>query len=159
MFGGKKVSETTSGSPGTTTLISKNTEIVGDMVFSGNLVVEGKVSGNILAAAGSKANLRLLESGEVHGEIRVPTIIINGKVSGDVYSSEHIELAARAVVDGNVHYNLIEMVKGAQVNGNLVFSKVTEGAEPQGRSGPVTKLKPMPEPADLKSVDAKPINA
>ena len=28
---------------------------------------------------------------------------------------------AKAVVEGNVHYQLIEMVKGSQVNGNLVY--------------------------------------
>ena len=34
--------------------------------------------------------------------------------------SAAVELAANAVVTGTVHYNLIEMVMGAQVNGSLV---------------------------------------
>ncbi len=120
MFGKKETS--TSFSAGSTTLISKNTEVVGDIKFSGNLMVEGSVNGNIYSVDGADAHARVLDNGIVEGEIRVPTIVINGTVNGDVYSEKHIELASKAVVNGNVHYELIEMVKGAQVNGNLVFS-------------------------------------
>lgn len=120
MFGKKETSA--SFSAGSTTLVSKNTQIVGDISFSGNLMIEGKVTGNIYVSSGSDAHARVLDNGVVEGEIRVPTIVINGTVNGDVYSDKHVELAAKAIVNGNVHYSLIEMVKGAQVNGNLVYS-------------------------------------
>jgi len=107
---------------GSTTLISKSTEIVGDLHFKGNLEIEGKVRGNILAEEGSEARVRVMEKGEVEGEIRAPSVVINGNVSGNVYSSKHVELAEKATVTGNVNYHLIEMVKGAQVNGSLVYS-------------------------------------
>jgi cytoskeletal protein CcmA (bactofilin family) len=102
-----------------TTLISRATEIVGDLKFSGALEVEGNIKGNIIANPDAPAEIRIRESGYVQGEIRVPTVIINGKVEGAVYSSEHIELAAKARVVGNVYYNLIEMVMGSEVNGSL----------------------------------------
>ncbi len=107
---------------GSTTLISKSTELVGDIHFNGNLEIEGRVRGNIYAEEGSDARVRIMEKGLVEGEINVPTIVINGAVSGDVHSSKHVELAAKAAVQGNVHYNMIEMVKGAQVNGSLLYS-------------------------------------
>ena len=102
------------------TLISRNTEIVGDIHFSGELIIEGKVTGNIYAEDDSAALIRVAEKGSVEGEICVPSIIINGLVQGDVRSATHIELAAKAVVVGNVYYNLIEMVMGSEVNGNLM---------------------------------------
>jgi cytoskeletal protein CcmA (bactofilin family) len=120
MFGKKETSSSLSA--GSTTLVSKNTEIVGDINFSGNLMIEGKVTGNVYVSSGSDAHARVLENGIVEGEIRVPSIVINGIVNGNVYSDKHVELASKAVVNGNVHYNLIEMVRGAQVNGNLVYS-------------------------------------
>lgn len=107
---------------GSTTLISKSTELVGDIHFNGNLEIEGRVRGNIYAEEGSDARVRIMEKGLVEGEISVPTIVINGAVHGDVHSSKHVELAAKAAVQGNVHYNMIEMVKGAQVNGSLLYS-------------------------------------
>ncbi len=114
-----------------TTLVSRNTQVNGDICFSGNLEIEGIVRGNIYVEDGNDANVRVLDKGLVEGEIRVPSVVVNGSVVGDVYSTKHIELAAKAVVEGNVHYHLIEMVKGAQVNGNLVYS----GAVPSKSSG------------------------
>jgi cytoskeletal protein CcmA (bactofilin family) len=117
MFGKKETSASLSA--GSTTLVSKNTEIVGDINFSGNLMIEGKVTGNIYVSSGSDAHARVLEKGIVEGEIRVPSIVINGTVNGNVYSDKHVELAAKAVVNGNVHYNLI---------GNLVYSAESSSA-------------------------------
>ena len=102
------------------TLVSRTTEIVGDIHFSGELIIEGKVKGNIYAEDDSEAIVRVAENGAVEGELCVPSAIINGLVQGDVRSAIHLELAAKAVVVGNVYYNLIEMVMGSEVNGNLM---------------------------------------
>lgn len=111
------------------TLISKGTSIVGDVHFAGDLQIEGKVKGNIIVEGGADAKLVVADKGVVEGEIRVPMVVINGKVIGNVYSSKHLELASKAVVEGNVHYQLIEMVKGAQVNGSLVYGETGQGAK------------------------------
>ncbi len=112
------------------TLIARGAKVVGDLHFSGDLQIEGKVNGNIVAESGNEAKLVVAEKGVIEGEIRVPVVIINGHVTGDVHASKHVELAAKAVVEGNVHYQLIEMVKGAQVNGNLVYTNATGAAKP-----------------------------
>jgi cytoskeletal protein CcmA (bactofilin family) len=109
----------TSTTSNVTTLISKATEITGDIHFSGTLEIEGRIFGNIYADDDSSASVRVRETGLVKGDIQSPMIIINGLVEGDVYSSNHIELAAKARVTGNVHYHLIEMVMGSEVNGSL----------------------------------------
>ena len=108
------------------TLIATNCELMGDIHFSDQLMVNGVVKGNIYAEAGSRATLTVSEKGQVHGEIRVPNVIVNGKVVGKIRSDKHIELAARAEVHGNVYYNLIEMVKGSKVEGQ--FLHVQDGA-------------------------------
>lgn len=123
---------------GSTTLLSKSTEIVGDIHFTGNLEVEGIIRGNVIA--NGDARVRVMEKGLVEGEISAPNVVINGRVVGDVYSSKHIELAANAVVEGNVHYQLIEMVKGAQVNGSLVYG-ADKGSEDKPESVKADKKK------------------
>lgn len=127
-----------------TTLISKNTEVVGDIHFSGELHIEGTLRGNIYVKDGGDAFLDVAENGVVEGQIKVSRVRINGHVVGDVHSDKHVELAAKAVVEGNVNYHLIEMVKGAQVNGSLVYSGESQKAKtvspptelPTGYSGP-----------------------
>ena len=106
----------------TTTLISKDSELTGDIRFSGDLEIQGVVRGNIMAKNEGAATVRIVEGGRVEGEIHAPRVIVNGAVCGDIHSAEQVELAGKANVTGNVHYNLIEMVKGAQVNGSLVYA-------------------------------------
>lgn len=125
MFGN---SGNTSGASGSVhTLISGATEVIGDLHFHGELIIEGRVKGNIYADDESDAVIRVAEKGAVEGEICVPTAVINGLVQGDVRCSRHIELAAKATVVGNVYYNLIEMVMGSEINGNLMHIGNSQG--------------------------------
>lgn len=118
MFGsGSKNNDTTVS---TSTLISRQAEVVGDLRFTGELIIEGRIKGNIYADDESGALIRVAECGVIEGEIWVPSVVVNGLVKGDIHSSRHLELAAKAVVMGNVFYNLIEMVMGSEVNGSLM---------------------------------------
>jgi cytoskeletal protein CcmA (bactofilin family) len=105
------------------TLIGQNSELQGDIIFSGGLHVDGTIKGNVFADADSGSVLSLSERGYIEGDVRVPNIVLNGSVKGDVHASEHIELAEKARVEGNVFYKFIEMVRGAEVNGNLVHKE------------------------------------
>ncbi len=101
------------------TLISANVKIYGDIRFTGGIQLNGFLQGDIEAEPASSACLWITEAGKVHGQIKVPSITINGHVEGDVFSSEHLELAANAVVNGNVYYKVMEMAQGAVINGQL----------------------------------------
>lgn len=116
MLGSKK---SRAGSSGSTTLISHDTVVVGDVRFCGNLDVEGLVQGNIIAEPTKDALVRVIGKGRVEGEIHAPCVIINGAVKGNVHSSQQLELAAKARVEGDVFYALVEMAAGSAVNGSL----------------------------------------
>lgn len=104
------------------TLIGQQSEVAGDVHFSGGLHVDGTIKGNVIADNDASSMLSLSDHGTIEGEVRVPFVVLNGVVQGDVHASEHVELAANARVTGNVYYNLIEMAIGAEVNGKLVHS-------------------------------------
>ncbi len=127
------------------TLVSRSARLIGDIHFTGDLQIEGRVTGNIIAEPGQDAKVVVAESGVVEGEIHVPVAVINGQVKGDIYSSKHVELAAKAVVVGSVHYHLIEMVKGSQVNGNLIYRDAGEQGD---------KLLPLKPTAAVLSIPA-----
>jgi cytoskeletal protein CcmA (bactofilin family) len=110
------------------TIIGQQTRIEGDVHFSGGLHIDGRVKGGVIAEADSTSVLTVSEHGSIEGDVRVPTVILNGKVTGDVRSAERIELAAKARVDGDVYYNLIEMAMGAAVNGSLVHNAETDSS-------------------------------
>ena len=116
---------------GKTTMIAQGTELKGDISFEGGLLVVGTIRGNVSAEPGSDALLRLSEVGSIEGEINVPNVVINGKVIGNVFSSGHVELASKAILNGDVHYNLIEMVMGSEVNGSLLHDQHEESSRPK----------------------------
>ena len=114
------------------TLIGPQVTLHGDLVFSGGLLVEGRIHGKVIAEEGAPAVLTLAEQGRIEGEIQVPVVIINGELQGDVYASERVELAAKARVLGNVHYKVVEMRAGATLTGRLIHVD----AEAAAQTGP-----------------------
>lgn len=108
------------------TLVGSNTEIRGDVLFSGGLHVDGVVRGKVLAAGGETASLSVSETGAIEGDVSVSTLVVNGAVSGNVYASEKMTLAPNARVTGNVYYSRIEVQAGAEVNGQMVHDPTGE---------------------------------
>ena len=131
----------------THTLISRDTEIVGDIHFSGELIIEGRVRGSIFAEDVGDPIVSLPESGTVEGDIIAPSAVINGLVHGNVHCSKHIELASKASVVGDIRYSMIEMVLGSEVNGKL--ERIIDG----GGGAPLESDTPQPnviaEPTEL----------
>lgn len=110
------------------TLVGPQVVIRGDLHFSGGLLIEGRVVGRILALDGEPAMLTLSEHGCIEGEVRAPVVIINGRLEGDVHASERVELAAKARVQGDVHYRVVEMAAGSTLTGRLIHVDASIGA-------------------------------
>jgi cytoskeletal protein CcmA (bactofilin family) len=87
------------------------------------LKIDGTIIGNLIAKD-AESTLILDDEGNIEGEVRVPTMIINGTIKGNVYASDKIDLYPKAQIMGDVHYNLLEMEVGAEVNGRMVREEV-----------------------------------
>ena len=125
-----------------TTLIAQGTVIRGNVSFTGGLHVDGSVEGAV-QAEGNEATLTLSENGSVQGEIHVPNAVINGRVVGDLHIANRLELANAARVEGNIHYRVLEMSAGAQINGKMIFRN-----EPQRQLSPPGMESAADETAD-----------
>ena len=118
------------------TLVGRQTEIAGDVRFTGGLHVDGKVKGKVGASSDKSASLSVSDSGMIEGDVRVPNIVLNGAVVGDVHAAERIRLSSKARVNGNVYYKILEMEAGATVNGQLVHES-GDALAPVGSAKPV----------------------
>ena len=103
------------------TLIATDAELVGDITFSSQLVVNGVLRGST-SAEEPGASMTVSPGGRVVGDIRAPVVLIHGKVDGTVYALEHLEIAEGAVIQGDLHYNVLQMHMGASVQGRLIHS-------------------------------------
>jgi len=129
MFGSSKSSR--DGQLVVDALIGSQVVIRGDVEFSGGLYVEGRIHGKVIAQEGaSAANITLSDNGVVEGEIRAQVVVISGRMDGDVHASERVELTPSARVNGNIHYQVVEMAAGAQLNGRLIHASAPMAALP-----------------------------
>lgn len=116
-------------------LIGAGTVIEGSITFTGGLRIDGKVIGNIVAAADKPGTLVLSEQAQIDGEIHVSHAVINGMVTGPIRATEYVELQAKANVTGDVHYKALEVQLGAVVQGRLVHQAA-------GKSDKIVQFKP-----------------
>ncbi len=148
MFGGNNSKGSTNTSVGVETLIGRQTEILGDVRFTGGLHVDGKVKGKVIASSDKASALSVSEHGTIEGDVRVPTVVLNGSVTGDVHASQKISISSKARVNGNVFYRIIEMESGAQVNGQLVYDAGTAASVENFAAGQRTEGDSAASPSD-----------
>ena len=124
------------------TLIGSDTRIEGDLSFASGCHIDGVVNGNVSNRdSDAEAYLSISENGRVEGNVSVPRLGLSGTVEGDVFVAERAEFGPTARVNGNVHYNLIEIAAGAEINGQLIHEV------------PAAAVSPKKAPADHQATD------
>ena len=95
-------------------VISLDTVIKGKIDFKGELLIEGKASGDILGD-----NLTLGPSAKVDGKIIVKAITIQGNFTGFI-RSDLVRLDAGSTVMGDIEHSEISIETGANFNGKVI---------------------------------------
>ncbi len=100
-------------------LIGENTTIEGNLNFEGKMHIVGTVIGDI-NSKGEDSLLILSEGALIVGNVTVSHLIVNGQIDGNIYADKKVELFDKAQINGDVHYSLLELPVGAEVNGKLL---------------------------------------
>lgn len=127
------------------TLIGVNTNIIGDISFSGGLRIDGHITGNIIAADDEHSTLVLSDEGRIEGEIKVANIVINGTVTGPIHARGYLELQAKAKVYGDIHYGSLEIQLGASVEGKMIHQDKLESGNKQLSEKKITLIPSAPD--------------
>lgn len=101
------------------TLIGDKTSVDGVINFSGGLHVVGTIKGGAISDD-ENSLLIISENALITGDVKVNHLIVNGQIDGDVYVEGKVELFDKALINGDIHYNVIELPVGAEVNGKLI---------------------------------------
>ena len=101
------------------TLLAEGTQFVGNIAFESQLIVNGRLEGNIDADPQGQAMLVVGKKGHIVGRVSVPNVVIDGYVEGEVFSSANVELAENAHLVGDIRYRSIEVQLGANLEGRL----------------------------------------
>ena len=142
------------------TLIGEGTCLKGDLHFVGGAHIDGTVNGEVTSSLDLNAFLSVSEKGRVEGNIRVPHLALSGTVKGDVFVADKAEFGPTAKVIGNVHYQLIEIAAGAEINGKLIHEEPKDHHELDRQSEPKAtdaKVKLIPRSATVSRTGRKDI--
>jgi cytoskeletal protein CcmA (bactofilin family) len=93
----------------TRNVLSTDVEIKGTVKFTNDLVVDGKIEGEI----NSDGNLTVGENARLKAEIKTATIVVYGKVHGNLTATDRVELKASAEVVGDIKAKTLSIEAGA----------------------------------------------
>jgi cytoskeletal protein CcmA (bactofilin family) len=98
-----------------TNIIGKGITIRGSLSGGGDLVIEGRVEGQISL----KNHLTIESSGKVEADIRADELTINGEASGNIDASARVAINNSARVHGDVKAPRVVIEDGAVFNGTI----------------------------------------
>jgi cytoskeletal protein CcmA (bactofilin family) len=108
--------------PASQTVVGPKARFVGDLFGDEDILIQGRVEGNVRA----QRRVTVAPSGEVEGDVAGRSVVVSGKVHGQIRAEERAELAASATVQGNVHAPKVIIAEGAQLQGNVAMSTPEE---------------------------------
>ncbi len=109
------------------TTIGRSVTIHGEITSDEDLTIEGLVQGQIHLPR--EATLVVGAHARVEADLRGARITILGKVKGTISATQRIELAAGAVVEGNLSANLVVIADGANFHGRVDMGQRTIAAK------------------------------
>src|SRR5215470_3600010 len=101
-------------------VLSSDVEIKGSIKFQKELLIDGKVEGEI----NSDGVLTIGENADIRGEIKTKSITVYGKVQGNITVGERCELKSRCTLQGDLKAARLVIEEGATFIGK---SEVTSG--------------------------------
>ena len=122
-------------SSATRNVLSSDVEIKGTVKFANDLVVDGKIEGEIT----SEGCLTVGENARIKAEIKTGTIIVYGKVHGNLTATDRVEIKSTAEVVGDIKAKTLSIEAGAIFVGKSTIGTPTQAAatpQPQAKNAP-----------------------
>jgi len=100
-------------------VLSSDVEIKGSLKFSNDLIIDGKIDGEV----SSDGSLTVGENAIVKGEIKTKSVTIFGKVQANVTVAERCQLKTNAVLEGDVSAGTLAIEEGATFMGSSAVGR------------------------------------
>jgi cytoskeletal protein CcmA (bactofilin family) len=126
-FGKDSVSEQVdSKARGTVTVIAPETRFVGEVTGRRAVRVEGHLKGTVKL----EAPLDVVEGASVEAEVHATVVRVAGNVVGNITATGLVDLAATAVVKGDILAPALRVVEGAKLEGRVQMHQENKHVKP-----------------------------
>jgi cytoskeletal protein CcmA (bactofilin family) len=96
-----------------TNVLSSGIEITGSIRFSNDMIIDGKIEGEITS---DKGRVTIGENAIIKGDIKAGEVKVYGKIEGKI-TSERCELKDKSRINGDIKSKVFSMEEGAQLSG------------------------------------------
>jgi cytoskeletal protein CcmA (bactofilin family) len=109
-------------------VLNSDVEIKGNLKFTGELLFEGKLEGEVNA----DGVLHLGEGGVINGNVTAQSVIVRGKLNGNVSAKDKIEIKSKAELFGDIKAAKLAIEEGVTFVGRTEVNpnKVAPSANP-----------------------------
>lgn len=99
----------------TETIIGESVVVEGEFNGRGNVVIEGKLNGNLT----TDGHVLVGDKSEINADLHAGSAFISGKVIGNIKVTESLDVAKTADIKGDIEAKSIAMESGCRINGKL----------------------------------------
>jgi len=96
-----------------TNVLSSGIEIIGSIRFSNDMIIDGKIDGEITS---DKGRVTIGENAVIKGDVTAGEVKVYGKVEGKI-TSQRCELKDKSKINGDIKSKVFSMEEGAQLSG------------------------------------------
>jgi cytoskeletal protein CcmA (bactofilin family) len=125
-------------------ILSSDVEIKGSIKFQKELLIDGKVEGEI----NSDGVLTIGENADIRGEIKTKSITVYGKVQGNITVGERCELKSRCTLQGDLKAARLVIEEGATFVGKSEVTSAGGASKPTATRPEIVR---NDEPAPAKA--------
>ena len=125
-------------------ILSSDVEIKGSIKFQKELLIDGKVEGEI----NSDGVLTIGENADIRGEIKTKSITVYGKVQGNITVGERCELKSRCTLQGDLKAARLVIEEGATFVGKSEITSAGGASKPTATRPEIVR---NDEPAPAKA--------
>lgn len=97
-----------------TNVLTQGIEITGSINFSNDMIIDGKVDGEIVS---DKGKVTIAENANIKGDIKAGEVKLYGKVEGTI-ASTRCELKEKSHLKGDIKTKTLSMEEGATLQGS-----------------------------------------
>lgn len=130
MFNSKDKQGHTGSDTSAINLIAKGTNISGDIVSSGDLRIDGTVTGTV----STKGKLVVGASGVIDGEISCGNADVSGTINAKIIVAELLTLKSTAKLTGDISTNKLAIEPGANYTGSCSMGGIVKDFNKHGQS-------------------------
>lgn len=126
-----RASSSAASSTGGKNILSSDVEIKGKLRFSNDLIVDGRIEGEVT----SEGDLTVGENATIVGDVKTRSVIVFGRVEGNITVTDRCELKQSATLHGDVNAGKLAIEEGATFMGTSAVGAPKSSGKGSRREG------------------------